>query len=307
MHTIGLYGLGRMGGNMARRLARGGVRVLAYNRNPEVARGIAAEEANVTACASLQEMVAGLAAPRVVWLMLPAGAATEAAILQASALLEPGDVLVDGANGYYREALGRAHQMAGLGIRFVDVGVSGGVWGLDNGYCLMAGGEKEAVAAVTPFLQVLAPAPDRGWLHAGPSGSGHFVKMVHNGIEYGMMQAYAEGFALMQGKREFELDLAAIAELWRHGSVVRSWLLDLTAGFLKDDQALAAISPYVADSGEGRWTALEAVEQGVPAPVMSLALMMRFASQGGNDYANKMLAMMRKGFGGHAIKGGGDA
>ncbi|WP_172599413.1 phosphogluconate dehydrogenase (NAD(+)-dependent, decarboxylating) [Sulfuritortus calidifontis] len=303
---IGLYGLGRMGGNMAKRLARGGVTVYAYNRSFEVAEKLAAGDDNVRACRSLEEVVASLSAPRVLWLMLPSGPATEAAILQAAALLEPGDILVDGANGYYKEAIARADQLAGQGIRFVDVGVSGGIWGLDNGYCLMAGGDEAALAAVIPFLKLLAPAPDRGWLHAGPVGSGHFTKMVHNGIEYGMMQAFAEGFALMQAKTEFELDLAKIAELWRHSSVVRSWLLDLTADFLKADQKLVDIAPVVADSGEGRWTALEAVEQGVPTPVMSLALMMRFASQGKNDYAARMLAMMRKGFGGHAVQGKGE-
>jgi 6-phosphogluconate dehydrogenase len=305
MLEIGLYGMGRMGGNMARRLSRGGVRVLAYNRSYEVSRRIAEEEAHITACRSLEELVAGLSTPRVVWLMLPAGEATEQAVDALSGLLTPGDLLVDGANGHYKDARRRAAAAEGRGLDFVDVGVSGGIWGLDNGYCLMAGGRAEAVARLTPYLRILAPAPDRGWLHVGPSGAGQFVKMVHNGIEYGMMQALAEGFALMQAKTEYGLDLAAIAELWRHGSVVRSWLLDLTADFLEADQTLADIEPFVADSGEGRWTALEAVEQGVPTPVMSLALMMRFASQGRNDYTNKLLAMMRKGFGGHAVKGEG--
>lgn len=304
MLEIGLYGLGRMGGNMARRLSRGGVRVLAYNRSFEVTRRIADEEAQVVACQSLEEMVARLAPPRVVWLMLPAGEATEIAVNILSDQLQSGDLLVDGANGHYKDAQRRAVVAEGRGLDFVDVGVSGGIWGLDNGYCLMAGGRSAAVDRLAPYLRILAPAPDRGWLHAGPSGAGHFVKMIHNGIEYGMMQAIAEGFALMRAREEFSLDLAAIAELWRHGSVVRSWLLDLTADFLKADQALEDIEPFVADSGEGRWTALEAVEQGVPAPVMSLALMMRFASQGRNDYANKLLAMMRKGFGGHTVKEG---
>ncbi len=304
MLEIGLYGLGRMGGNMARRLSRGGIRVRAYNRSFEVAERIAAEEANVEACTSLQDMVQGLAAPRVVWLMLPAGEPTQQAIDAVADLLGAGDLLIDGANGYYKDAQRRAQALAARGIDFVDVGVSGGVWGLENGYCLMAGGRSEAVARLAPYLRILAPAPDRGWLHAGPSGAGQFVKMIHNGIEYGMMQALAEGFALMRAKQEFGLDLAAIAERWRHGSVVRSWLLDLTADFLREDQTLEAIAPLVADSGEGRWTALEAVEQGMPAPVMSLALMMRFASQGRSDYANRLLAMMRKGFGGHAVQVG---
>ncbi|TCJ13867.1 decarboxylating 6-phosphogluconate dehydrogenase [Parasulfuritortus cantonensis] len=300
---IGLYGLGRMGGNMARRLARGGARVLACNRSFEVTEQIAAEEVNVVACRSLDDMIAALKPPRVVWLMLPAGAATEAALAELAGKLAPGDMVVDGANGYYKEAQRRAADLAGKQLAFADVGVSGGIWGLANGYCLMAGGEAEAVARIEPFLKLLAPAPERGWLHAGPAGSGHFVKMIHNGIEYGMMQAFAEGFALMQAKGEFDLDLAAIAELWRHSSVVRSWLLDLTADFLKEDQGLDAILPFVADSGEGRWTALESIEQGVPTPVMTLALMNRFDSQGKADFGNKLLAMMRKGFGGHALKG----
>jgi 6-phosphogluconate dehydrogenase len=300
MLEIGLYGLGRMGSNMARRLARGGARVLAHNRSHEVTEKLAGEEANVVACRDLADLVAGLATPRAVWLMLPAGAATQAAIDALAPLLSPGDLIVDGANGYYKEAQRRAGELAARGLAFVDVGVSGGIWGLDNGYCLMAGGDHAQVARIEPFLKILAPAADRGWLHAGPTGSGHFVKMVHNGIEYGMMQAMAEGFALMGAKKEFELDLGAVAELWRHSSVVRSWLLDLTADFLKQDQALTDIAPHVADSGEGRWTAAESIEQGVPTPVMSLALMMRFASQGNGDYANRLLAMMRKGFGGHA-------
>jgi 6-phosphogluconate dehydrogenase len=276
--------------------------VLAHNRNHAVAEALAGEEPNVVACRSLEALVSGLAAPRIVWLMLPAGEATSAALHNLASLLAPGDLVVDGANGYYREAIGRGETLHSQGLAFVDVGVSGGVWGLANGYCLMAGGDKADVARVEPFLKILAPSAESGWLHAGPVGSGHFTKMVHNGIEYGMMQALAEGFALMQAKKEFELDLAAIAELWRHSSVVRSWLLDLTADFLKDDQKLAGIAPLVADSGEGRWTALEAIDLGVPTPVMSLALMSRFASQSKGDYANQLLAMMRKGFGGHAVK-----
>lgn len=302
MLEIGLYGLGRMGGNMARRLSRGGIRVHALNRSLEVTQKLAAEEAQVTVCRTAQEMVAGLAAPRIVWLMLPAGEATEAAIREIAPLLSPGDLLVDGANGFYQEAMRRAGELSGRGLSFVDVGVSGGIWGLANGYCLMAGGADADVARLKPYLQALAPTPETGWLHAGPAGSGHFTKMVHNGIEYGMMQALAEGFALMSAKQEFELDIAAIAELWRHSSVVRSWLLDLSADFLKHDQKLDGIAPVVADSGEGRWTTLESINLGVPTPVMTLALMSRFASQGKGDFANQMLAMMRQGFGGHAVQ-----
>lgn len=304
MLEIGLYGLGRMGGNMARRLARGGVQVHVGNRSFAVAEALATEEANVVPCPSLELMVQGLAAPRIVWLMLPAGEATEAAIRELAPLLEPGDLLVDGANAYYQNAQSRAEHLHGLGLRFADVGVSGGIWGLANGYCLMAGGSDDDIARLAPFLKILAPTPDTGWLHAGPVGAGHFTKMVHNGIEYGMMQALAEGFALMQAKEEFDIDIADVAELWRHSSVVRSWLLDLSADFLKTDQKLEGIAPLVADSGEGRWTALESINLGVPTPVMTLALMSRFSSQGKGDFANQMLAMMRKGFGGHAVKSG---
>ena len=302
-NKIGMVGLGRMGANMARRLARGGAQVVAYNRHFEVAEKLA-KETGLAAARSLEELVAQLEVPRVVWLMLPAGDATQQAIDQLASLLAPGDILVDGANAFYKDSQRRVAELAPRGIRFVDAGVSGGVWGLENGYALMVGGEAAAMAPLEPFLKVLAPAPDKGWLHCGPVGSGHFVKMVHNGIEYGMMQSFAEGLALLKGKQDFNLDLAAISEMWRHGSVVRSWLLDLTAEFLKNDQQLDAIEPYVSDSGEGRWTAFEAVEQGIPAPVMSLALMMRFATQGANDYPAKLLAMMRKGFGGHAVKEG---
>jgi len=304
MPEIGLYGLGRMGGNMARRLSRGGVRVRAFNRSVEVTEKLAAEEANVQVCRSLKELAGEPGPGRTVWLMLPAGEATDTAIEEITPLMAVGDLLVDGANGYYREAIRRAGELAADGLRFVDVGVSGGVWGLANGYCLMAGGTVEDVARIAPFLKVLAPTPDTGWLHAGPVGAGHYTKMVHNGIEYGMMQAMAEGFALLGAKQEFGLDLAAIAELWRHSSVVRSWLLDLTADFLAKDQKLDDIAPVVADSGEGRWTTLESVQLGVPTPVMTLALMSRFASQGKGDAANRLLAMMRKGFGGHAVKEG---
>lgn len=306
MLEIGLYGLGRMGGNMARRLSRSGIRVCALNRSHAVTESLAAEEENIVVCRSVQEMVDALPAPRMVWLMLPAGEATEDAILQLAGTLKPGDLLVDGANGFYQEAQRRAVDLSHFGVKFVDVGVSGGVWGLANGYCLMAGGDTADVARLQPILQALAPTPATGWLHAGPAGAGHFTKMVHNGIEYGMMQSLAEGFALMSAKQEFDLDIAAVAELWRHSSVVRSWLLDLSADFLQSDQKLDSIAPVVADSGEGRWTALESINLGVPTPVMTLALMSRFASQGKGDFANQMLAKMRQGFGGHAVKSGSE-
>jgi 6-phosphogluconate dehydrogenase len=298
---IGIYGLGKMGANMARRLARGGAKPALLNRTFQVALSLAEEIGGLT-CENEQAWLDSLDAPRIVWLMLPAGEATETAIQGLLPRLKAGDVLVNGANGYYQDAQRHAALLAQKGVLFMDAGVSGGVWGLDNGYALMVGGDEAAVSALEPYLKILAPAPDRGWLHCGPAGSGHFVKMIHNGIEYGMMQAFAEGFALMQGKSEFNLDLAAIAEMWRHGSVVRSWLLDLTAEFLAQGADLDAVQPVVADSGEGRWTVLESVYQGVPAPVMSLALMTRFDSQGKADFGNKMLAKMRQAFGGHAVR-----
>ena len=297
---IGLIGLGRMGGNMARRLARAGVRVVGYDPDDAVRAGLA-REGVLEAAPTLQAVAASLSAPRVIWLMVPAGRATELAIQDLWPELARGDVIVDGGNANYKHSQRRAAGLATAGIEFVDCGVSGGVWGLEHGYTLMYGGSPEAAGRIEPYARLLAPAPDRGFLHCGPAGAGHFVKMIHNGIEYGMMQSYAEGFALIANKTDLALDVAAIAETWRHGSVVRSWLLDLTAQFLRDDPALADVSSVVADSGEGRWTVNEAVEQGVPAPVLSLALMARFASQGRDDYAGRVLAMMRKSFGGHAI------
>jgi 6-phosphogluconate dehydrogenase len=297
---LAMIGLGRMGGNMARRLRRGGVEVVGYNRDQRVVAALA-DETGLLPAASPAEAVRQLTAPRVVWLMLPAGPVTEAQIDGLIDLLEPGDVVVDGGNANYHDTERRAALLAAHGLRLVDAGTSGGVWGLENGYCLMVGGDPEAVALVEPALRVLAPAPDRGWAHVGPVGAGHFTKMVHNGVEYGMMQAIAEGFALLKGKSELGIDLARVAELWRHGSVVRSWLLDLTASVLAGDTALEGIAPVVADSGEGRWTAVESIDQGTPAPVITLALAMRFASQGHSDYANRLLAMMRNAFGGHAV------
>ena len=297
---IGMIGLGRMGGNMARRIARTGLGVAAWDRAAGARAGLAGE-ARVTTVQTLAALVEALPVPRVVWSMLPAGAPTEATIVELRSLLAPGDVIVDGANAYYRDSMRRAQELAPLGLHLVDAGVSGGVWGLVNGYGLMVGGSPEAVQRVEPFLRALAPAADRGWLHCGPSGAGHFAKMVHNGIEYGLMQAYAEGFALLRAKTDLQLDVARIAESWRHGTVIRSWLLDLAAEFLAEDDRLEKIAPVVADSGEGRWTAIESVELGVPTPVMTLALMERFASQGRDDFSNRVLARMRQSFGGHAV------
>ena len=298
---FGIVGLGRMGGNMARRLARHGIKIAVNDLSHDVSETLAAETGHL-ACATLDEMVKALKAPRIVWLMLPAGEVTKSALDSLALLLSPGDLVVDGANSHYKDDQPYADTLAAHQIDFADAGVSGGVWGLDNGYCIMFGGSIAAAARLKPYMEALAPTPTTGWLHTGPVGSGHFVKMVHNGIEYGMMQAFAEGFALMKNKPGFDLDIADITELWRHGSVVRSWLLDLSVDFLAQDQALDSIEPFVADSGEGRWTVLESVEQGIPTPVMTLALMMRFASQGKNDYASKVIAKMRQGFGGHAIK-----
>ncbi len=300
MTSIAFVGLGKMGANMARRMARSGIRAALFDRNPQTARELGVETGGVAA-ASLSALVQALEGPRVVWLMLPAGEATETAIAQVQGLLSTGDVIVDGANSFYKDSVRRAATLKRNGLGFVDCGVSGGVHGLANGYCLMAGGDESAIDRLKPYFRLLAQTPNTGWLHAGPAGAGHFVKMVHNGIEYGMMQALAEGFALMGAKKAFDLDLGAVGELWRHGSVVRSWLLDLTAEALADPAGIDAIAPVVADSGEGRWTALEAIELGVPAPVMSLALMMRYATQGHNDYPAKLLAKMRQGFGGHAV------
>ncbi|CAG0995881.1 6-phosphogluconate dehydrogenase [Burkholderiales bacterium] len=300
--SIGIVGLGRMGGNMARRLARGGVRVVGHDAMPG-AGALLEEEGAIVAAESIAALVGALPVPRVVWLMVPAGEPTETTLGTLAATLAPGDTIVDGGNANYKDSQRRAGDLAPRGVQFVDCGVSGGVWGLDNGYALMFGGTPDAARAVGDYMRILAPAPDRGWLHCGPAGAGHFVKMIHNGIEYAMMQAYAEGFALLDGKHEFGLDTAAIAETWRHGSVVRAWLLDLIAEFLARDATLDAIAPHVADSGEGRWTVAEAIEQGVPAPVFALALMSRFSSQGRGDYANRMLARMRQAFGGHAVRG----
>ena len=296
---IGIVGLGRMGGNMARRLARGGVRVVGFDPGAGASAELAAE--SIGEARSLAALVSSLSPSRVVWLMVPAGETTQRVIDELAELLAPGDLVVDGGNANYRDSQRRGAALATRRLRFVDCGVSGGVWGLDDGYALMFGADDDAAAMLAPYARVLAPAPDAGWLHCGPVGAGHFVKMIHNGIEYGMMQAFAEGFALLHNRRDLGLDVAKIAEAWRHGSVVRSWLLDLTAQFLAADAELRDVRPVVADSGEGRWTVQEAVEQGIPAPVLSLALMARFASQGSGDYADKLLAMMRKSFGGHRI------
>jgi 6-phosphogluconate dehydrogenase len=297
---IGMIGLGRMGGNMAQRLVKGGHAVVGWD--PDVAMLSNSAAQGVVAAASLDDVVRQLTAPRVVWLMVPAGHPTEDNVSSLVKLLAPGDVIVDGGNSKYTDSLRRAEAAAVRGIHFLDVGTSGGVWGLAEGYCLMIGGAKDAAERLTPIFQTLAPAADRGWAHVGNSGAGHFVKMVHNGIEYGLMQAYAEGFSILHKKQEMDLDVARIAELWRHGSVVRSWLLDLTARALGDDADLAKIAPFVSDSGEGRWTVAEAIDLDVPAPVITHALIARLRSRDAESYADRLLAALRNQFGGHAVK-----
>jgi len=299
---IGMIGLGKMGGNMAPRLARGGHRVVAYDISPGAAGSLAAAEENVDAAGSLAQMAGMLEPPRPVWFMVPAGEATERTIDELLEVLSPGDILIDGGNSNYKDSLRRVKKVSEGGLHFVDVGVSGGVWGLTEGYSMMVGGEKAVVERLKGVFETLAPAPDEGWGHVGPSGAGHFVKMVHNGIEYGLMQAYAEGFELMKKKKEFDLDLGQISRIWSRGSVVRSWLLELISKALEENPDLAGIAPYVADSGEGRWTVVEGVELGVATPVISLALGRRFRSQTESPFGDKLLAAMREQFGGHAIK-----
>ncbi|BCL76998.1 6-phosphogluconate dehydrogenase [Jeongeupia sp. HS-3] len=299
--NIALIGLGKMGGNMARRLARSGATVYGFDVSADTRAQLSAENSNILGFESVEALIAELPAPRVVWLMLPSGEISESMFDKLKGLLAPGDLVVDGANAMYKDSQRHAAELNAIGIKFVDAGVSGGVWGLANGYTIMLGGDKDAVAQVEPFIKLLAPGPDLGWIHCGPAGSGHYTKMVHNGIEYGMMQAFAEGFALLEAKKDFDLDVAEIAETWRHGSVVRSWLLDLTAASLKEDSKLDGLQPYVTDSGEGRWTVLESVELGVPTPVIASALYARFASRGNDDYGMKLLQLMRNAFGGHAI------
>ncbi|MBI1277118.1 MAG: decarboxylating 6-phosphogluconate dehydrogenase [Anaerolineaceae bacterium] len=295
-----MVGLGRMGGNMVKRLLLGGHEVVVWNRSQDPVKE--AVSAGAIASTSIDDLVSKLEPTRVVWVMLPAGDVTENMIKQLTEKLSPGDIIIDGGNSNFKDTIQRAEWITAKGFHYIDVGTSGGIWGLKEGYAMMVGGAKEAVDQIRPLLETLAPAPDLGWGHVGPSGSGHFVKMVHNGIEYGMMQAYAEGFEIMRAKKDFNLDMYQIAELWRYGSVVRSWLLDLTASALKDNPNMDGIAGWVADSGEGRWTVFAAIDEDVPAPVITLSLMMRFVSRQDESYGAKLLASMRNQFGGHAIK-----
>ncbi len=297
---LGMIGLGRMGSNMAQRLLLAGHRVVVYDPIPEAVQSLA--ERGADPASSLPDLASKLAAPRAVWLMVPSGDPTEGTISSLASELSAGDIIIDGGNSNYRDSMRRAADLSAKGLHFLDVGTSGGVWGLQEGYCLMAGGDTEAYQHVEPILKSLAPAPDKGYGHVGPSGAGHFVKMIHNGIEYGLMQSYAEGFELMQAKQELSLDLSQIAELWRHGSVVRSWLLDLAARALDEDPRLEGIRAYVEDSGEGRWTVQESIELGVPAPVITHSLQARFRSRQDQPFSARMLAALRQQFGGHSVQ-----
>jgi len=297
---IAMIGLGRMGANMAQRLMRGGHKVVGYDP-AEAARAMLEKNGAATA-ASLEQMVAKLQTPRVIWLMVPAGEITDKTVNALVPLLAAGDTIIDGGNSNYRDTQRRAAAAALHKIQYVDSGTSGGIWGLAEGYSLMIGGDEAVVQRLRPIFEALAPAKDQGWGRVGPVGSGHYTKMVHNGIEYGLMQAYAEGFSILQHKDEFKLDLHQIAEIWRYGSVVRSWLLDLTANALEKNPTLKGIAPYVADSGEGRWTVADAIELGVSAPVITLSLLERLRSRDNDSFSDKLLAAMRNQFGGHEIK-----
>ncbi|MEX0761885.1 MAG: decarboxylating 6-phosphogluconate dehydrogenase [Dehalococcoidia bacterium] len=296
---LGMVGLGRMGGSMATRLLKAGHGVTVFDLNPEAVEAVSA--AGGTPASSLDDLVSLLDAPRTVWVMVPSGDITESTVGDLSRLLSSGDTLIDGGNSNYKDSQRRAAAIAKEGIDYLDAGTSGGVWGLDNGYCLMVGGPREAYDRALPILKALSP-DEGGCMHTGPSGSGHYVKMVHNGIEYGLMQAYAEGFELLAAKKEFNLDLAEIAETWRHGSVVRSWLLDLSADAFREDPRLESLSSYVEDSGEGRWTVDTSVELAVPTPVITAALHARFRSRQPNPLGGRMLAALRNQFGGHAVR-----
>jgi 6-phosphogluconate dehydrogenase len=296
---LGMIGLGRMGFNMSRRLLEGGHQVIGYDRAPEQAAKLRDEHGG-GAASSIDDLVQQLDRPRAIWLMIPAGSPTRQQIVALAGLLDPGDIIIDGGNSFYQDSIANAVLLNERGIRFMDVGVSGGVWGLEIGYCLMAGGDSATFGALEPIFKTLAP--EQGYRLVGPHGAGHFAKMVHNGIEYGMMEAYAEGFELMRAKTDFNYDLEAVADLWNRGGVIRSWLLELAADAFKEDPGLGSIQGYVPDSGEGRWTAREAIDLAVPAPVITLALQIRFLSRQEGAFGAKVLAALRQQFGGHAVR-----
>ncbi len=297
---LGIIGLGKMGANMARRLLRHDIQIVGFNRSSEILDELS-KNTTFTSTKDIDDLVSKLDSPKIVWIMLPSGQATEDMLLELSQKLSKGDLIIDGGNSNYHDSIRRGEMLSNSNIEYMDAGVSGGIWGNENGYCLMVGGSDTAVTMIQPALEALAPSPTEGWAHVGPIGAGHFSKMIHNGIEYGMMQAFSEGFSLLKGKTEFNYNLAQISELWRHSSVVRSWLLDLMAEFLAEDQKLDAVSPFVSDSGEGRWTVEESIQQGVAAPVLTMALFSRFSSQDNNQYGNKLLSKMRQAFGGHKV------
>ena len=297
---LGMIGLGKMGAFMTERLVRGGHRVVGFDRDALAVKRVV--DKGAAGIDSLEKLVGQLKAPRAIWLMVPSGAPVDQTIDQLTPHMAPGDTIIDGGNSYYKDSVRRAVALAQKNLNFVDCGTSGGVWGLTEGYSMMVGGDAELVKRLAPIFQTLAPGPNKGWGRVGPAGSGHFVKMVHNGIEYGIMQAYAEGLDLLRHKQEFGLDLLQISKIWQFGSVIRSWLLDLTVDALSKNPSLEGIEAYVTDSGEGRWTVIEGVDLGVPLPVISGALDTRFRSQDPEPFANKLLAMMRHEFGGHAVK-----
>ena len=297
---LGLIGLGKMGGNMAERLRLGGHQVIGFDFNAEAVPKLTAS-GNV-GVSSLEEMAKKFTGRKAIWIMVPQGKPVDETIAKLEPLLNPGDILIDGGNSNYKDSQRHYKEVAAKGFQFVDVGTSGGVWGLKEGYSMMIGGDKEAVEYLRPIFETLAPGNDKGWGHVGPAGAGHFVKMVHNGIEYGMMQAFAEGFTIMEKKEELDLNLPQIAEIWRYGSVVRSWLLDLTAEALAKNPTLDGLQAYVADSGEGRWTVFEAIDLNVSAPVITESLIRRIRSREENNFTDRMLSIMRNAFGGHAVK-----
>jgi 6-phosphogluconate dehydrogenase len=297
---IGMIGLGRMGGNMAQRLIRGGHRVVGFARNPEALTQL--KEKGILPAASLETLVNEMESPCVIWLMIPAGTAVDEMIAALFPRLGREDVIIDGGNSNYKDTQRRAQMLEANHIHYVDAGTSGGIWGRENGYSIMVGGNEHVIERLRPIFETLAPAADKGWGRVGPSGAGHFTKMIHNGIEYGMMQAYGEGFAILNRKKEFKLDLHQIAEIWRDGSVVQSWLLDLTAAALAKNPGLEGIAPYVPDSGEGRWTVAEAIDLDVAAPIITLALLQRLQSRDTESFSNKLLSALRNQFGGHEMK-----
>jgi 6-phosphogluconate dehydrogenase len=297
---LGIIGLGKMGLNMSERLIKGGHKVIGYARHVKTVDSAIVR--GVEGAYSLEELIQNLNSPRIVWLMIPAGETVDNIIQELIPMLDQHDLIIDGGNSNYKDTVRRSTTLKQRSIDFVDVGTSGGVWGLEEGYSMMIGGEKEIVDSLRPIFETLAPSSDKGWDHVGPNGAGHFVKMVHNGIEYGLMQAYAEGFSIMKQKKDFELDLHKIAEIWRYGSVVRSWLLDLTSEALSEDSDLHDIEPFVAESGEGRWTLYEAFDLEVAAPVIAQSLLQRVQSRDKERFTEKLLAIMRKQFGGHALK-----